>query len=152
MIFWQSRNRYKSSAIALSVAERYQQLALPLGVLVVDYKNMVFDGDFAPNPACFPSVAELAGKVRALVNATTVFSFWPEVLNGSAELGPLQSRGCLINRDLGGLAIDATVPECRDFIWTTMLKPRCVRVRACVCVTCLYERGYTCWCVCDGAA
>ena len=36
MIFWQSRNRYKSSAIALAVAEKYRQLDLPVGVLVID--------------------------------------------------------------------------------------------------------------------
>ena len=31
MLFWQSRNRYKSSAIALAVAERYKALELPAG-------------------------------------------------------------------------------------------------------------------------
>ena len=31
MIFWQSRNRYKSSAIALDIASRYQALQLPVG-------------------------------------------------------------------------------------------------------------------------
>jgi alpha-D-xyloside xylohydrolase len=134
MLFWQSRNRYKSSAIALAIAERYSELALPVGVLVIDFKNQVQDGDFAPNPACYPSVANLSAGVRELINATTVFSFWPEVLQGAQERDALLSRGCLINADLGGLAIDATIPECRDFIWTTMLKPRCVRacVRACV--------------------
>ena len=35
----QSRNRYKSSAIALSVAKRYAELELPVGVIVIDYKN-----------------------------------------------------------------------------------------------------------------
>ena len=51
-VFWQSRNRYKSSDIALSIADRYQQLDLDVGVLVIDYKNQLHDGDFAPNPAC----------------------------------------------------------------------------------------------------
>ena len=36
----------------------------------------------------------------------------------------LKQRGCLINPDLGGLAFDATIPECREFVWKTMLKPR----------------------------
>lgn len=52
MIFWQSRNRYKSSAIAEAVALNYSALGLPVGVLVVDYENQVVDGDFLPNPAC----------------------------------------------------------------------------------------------------
>ena len=77
MLFWQSRNRYKSTDIALSVADRYQQLGLPVGVLVIDYENEVTDGDFAPNPGCFPSLSALSAGVRAKLNATTVFSFWP---------------------------------------------------------------------------
>ena len=34
MVFWQSRNRYKSSDIALGIARRYQQLDPDGGVLV----------------------------------------------------------------------------------------------------------------------
>lgn len=41
MIFWQSRNRYMTSNIAMGVAEHYKQLDLPVGVLVIDYKNQV---------------------------------------------------------------------------------------------------------------
>ena len=79
LLFWQSRNRYKSSAIALHVADRYKQLGLPVGVLVVDYENERVDGDFAPNPSCFPSVGNLSRAVRSTLNATTMFSFWPVV-------------------------------------------------------------------------
>ena len=64
MLFWQSRNRYKSTAIALEVAEKYSELELPVGVLVIDYKNQKIDGDFAPNPACYPDVGALAKGVR----------------------------------------------------------------------------------------
>ena len=53
-----------------------------------------------------------------------MFSFWPEVLPSSPEYPVLKQRGCLINPDLGGLAFDATIPECREFVWKTMLKPR----------------------------
>ena len=73
----QSRNRYKSSAIALSVAQHYAELELPVGVIVIDYKNEHQDGDFAPNPACFPSVKTLSEGIRSSINATTMFSFWP---------------------------------------------------------------------------
>ena len=56
MLFWQSRNRYKSSAIAMSIAQKYADRELPVGVLVVDYKNMKLDGDFEPEPTCYPSI------------------------------------------------------------------------------------------------
>lgn len=124
MIFWQSRNRYKSSAIAMSVAERYASLGLPVGMVVVDYKNQVNDGDFAPNPNCYPSVSALSSGVRKVLNATTSFSFWPEALAASAEYETLNASGCLINSDLGGRAIDTTPKRCRDLIWDKFLKPR----------------------------
>ena len=73
----QSRNRYKSSAIALSVAQRYADLKLPVGVLVIDYKNQHQDGDYAPNSDCYPSVKALSDGIRSSINATTMFSFWP---------------------------------------------------------------------------
>jgi len=91
---------------------------------VIDYKNQLHDGDFAPNPACYPDVRALSDEVSAAINATTMFSFWPEVMASSPEYAVLDARGCLINSDLGGRAVDATIPECREFIWSTMLKPR----------------------------
>jgi alpha-D-xyloside xylohydrolase len=124
MIFWQSRNRYKSSDIVMSVSKHYKELELPVGVIVIDYKNQNFDGDFAPNPDCFPSVKDLSDGVRATLDASTVFSFWPEVKTQSAEYGVLKAANCLINKDLGGFAIDPTTKACRDLIWTKFLKPR----------------------------
>ena len=108
----------------MSVAERYASLKLPVGVLVIDYKNQHFDGDFAPNPDCYPSVSNLSAGIRSTINATTVFSFWPEAKPASAEYTVLKTAGCLINSDLGGLAIDATIPSCREMIWSKFLKPR----------------------------
>jgi hypothetical protein len=105
MIFWQSRNRYKSTAIALAVADRYQQLELPVGVLVVDYENEKTDGDFAPNSDCFPSLSTLSTTVRQKLNASIMFSFWPEAKKGSAEFDLLRDNKCIINSDLEGYAV-----------------------------------------------
>ena len=124
MLFWQSRNRYKSTDIALAVADRYQQLGLPVGVLVIDYENERIDGDFAPNPDCFRSLSALSASVRKKLNATTMFSFWPEAKNGSDNFAALVQAGCIINTDLSGYALDTTVRACREMIWTKFLKPR----------------------------
>lgn len=124
MLFWQSRNRYKSSRIVKHVASKYAKLNLSVGFIVVDYKNQNHDGDFAPGKECYPSVRNLVNNVSSMINASMMFSFWPEVKNVSTEYQPLANRGCLINADLKGLAFDATQPACRDFVWTTMLKPR----------------------------
>ena len=123
MLFWQSRNRYKSSRIVEDVAKRYQQLNLPVGVIVVDYKNQNHDGDFDPGQNCFPSLRNLSKTVQQLINASVVFSFWPEVKNTSTQYQPLADLGCLINTDLDGLAFDATQAKCRDYTWKHLLKP-----------------------------
>jgi hypothetical protein len=46
-------------------------------------------------------------------------------MNASAEFSTLLKAGCLMNPDLYGLGIDATIPACRSLIWTQFLKPRC---------------------------
>jgi len=124
-----------TSKIALEVADHYKQLDLPVGVLVIDYKNQVHDGDFLPDPTCFPDINALQEGVRSAINATTVFSFWPEVLRNADEFPVLQKEGCLINPDLGGLAIDPTTSKCRDYIWTNFLKPR------------YFDKGITAYCL-----
>ena len=53
-----------------------------------------------------------------------VFSFWPEVKENATERQVLEQANCLINPQLGGLAIDATKRSCRDLIWSRFLKPR----------------------------
>lgn len=122
-IFWQSRNRYKSSVIAEAVAANYSALGLPVGVLVVDYENQRVDGDFNPNPDCYPSLEDLSTYVRRTINATTMFSFWPEVKNGSSQYDLFSQAGCLSNRDLGGQVLDTTITSCRELIWQSFLRP-----------------------------
>jgi hypothetical protein len=45
------------------------------------------------------------------------------VLPGSVNFAPLAAAGCLANADLGGLAVDSTVPSCRDLIWAQFVLP-----------------------------
>jgi len=107
------------------VARKYEQLKLPVGVLVIDYKNMVHDGDFVPDASCYPSVKDLTSGVTSSLNATTVFSFWPEVLKSAKAFAHLNASGCLINKDLAptGYAIAADKRACRELIWRTYLRP-----------------------------
>ena len=91
---------------------------------MVDYENEKIDGDFQPNPDCYPSLSNLSAAIRTKLNATTVFSFWPEAKSGSMNFNLLRQAGCIINADLGGFALDTTVEACRTLIWTKFLKPR----------------------------
>ena len=50
--------------------------------------------------------------------------FPPQVKKESAEYNTLNTAGCLINPDLGGLAFDATKKSCRDLVWNQFLTPR----------------------------
>jgi alpha-D-xyloside xylohydrolase len=90
-------------------------------MLVVDYMNQAVDGDFAPNPACYPSLSALTSSVRALINASVVFSIWPEVAQNSTQRAAFAAAGCLGNSDLGGSVLDTTIPACRDMIWALLL-------------------------------
>ena len=74
------------------------------------------------------------------INATTVFSFWPEVKTAANEYAPLKAAGCLINSDLGGFAFDSTIEKCRDMVWTQYLKPR------------YYDQGVTAYWLVSAAA
>ena len=47
------------------------------------------------------------------INATTVFSFWPEVLPDSTQYAALKDQGCLINSDLGGI-FEAQAPLSKE--------------------------------------
>eukprot|EP00930_Biecheleria_cincta_P085070 TRINITY_DN74494_c0_g1_i1.p1 TRINITY_DN74494_c0_g1~~TRINITY_DN74494_c0_g1_i1.p1 ORF type:complete len:695 (-),score=88.54 TRINITY_DN74494_c0_g1_i1:318-2402(-) len=124
LLFWQSRLRYMTSSVALDVASKYQALDLPVGVLVVDYFNQVNDGDFKPDPRCYPSLKDLSEGVRAKINASVVFSIWPEAKSNSEEFSTLKANGCLLNADLGGQAMNPTTASCRQLIWNKFVKPR----------------------------
>jgi len=121
--FWQSRNRYKSSDIALSVASRYATAGTPVGMYVIDFYNQVADGDFRPNPDCFPSLSNLSTILRTTQGAGVMFSLWPEVLNTSSQYTLFLAAGCLRNADLGGWVLDTTIPSCRDLLWQRLLLP-----------------------------
>jgi alpha-D-xyloside xylohydrolase len=124
MLFWQSRLRYKTSDVAVKVAERYHALDLPVGVLVVDYYNQIIDGDWEPDARCYPSLKNLSSTVRSLLNASTMFSVWPEAKNGSKEFDLLKQKGCLTNACLYGYAMDPTAPGCSELMWNEFIKPR----------------------------
>ena len=50
-----------------------------------------------------------------LLNASTVFSFWPEVLSNAKAFAHLNASGCLINKDLApnGFAVSSDQRRCR---------------------------------------
>jgi len=123
LLFWQSRLRYKTSDVVVDIVRRYQEMQLPVGVVVVDYHNQVIDGDFLPDPACYPSLQNLSAQVKEALNATLMFSIWPEVQSGAVSMERLKKEGCLINAALDGFAIDTTMGKCRQAVWSEFVKP-----------------------------
>ena len=65
MSFWQSRNRYKSSDIALSIADRYQKLQLAnyVGVLVIGRVQQAITSCNTPRtiPRAMPHMTMIIG-------------------------------------------------------------------------------------------
>ena len=113
-----------SSHLVLTAVPTVQQdikASLRLREPVFTSKQSAFRSNLAISCA---RKSPMSDGVRAAINATTMFSFWPEVLSSSPEYPILKDRGCLINPDLGGLAFDATKKSCRDLVWNQFLKPR----------------------------
>ncbi len=61
---------------------------------LVSRRHQVQDGYFRPDPRCYPSLRELSDGVRERINASVVFSIWPEAKEGSSEY----AIGCMPHR------------------------------------------------------
>eukprot|EP00041_Stephanoeca_diplocostata_P022471 m.536348 g.536348 ORF g.536348 m.536348 type:complete len:409 (+) comp22071_c0_seq9:173-1399(+) len=119
--FWQSRLRYRTQEIVQSIAQEYNARNLTLGMLVVDFMNQRTDGDFHMNPVCFPNITNMTTAVRALTDAHTMVSFWPDVRSTADAFAALTKEGCVLDG-----TIDPTGRHCRQFIWNNYVLPNYV--------------------------
>eukprot|EP00054_Salpingoeca_dolichothecata_P000078 m.15970 g.15970 ORF g.15970 m.15970 type:complete len:601 (-) comp10128_c0_seq1:43-1845(-) len=117
-MFWQSRLRYRNQTEFEQVATQYHKLNVSLGVLVVDFFNQNVDGDFELNPKCYWNVSDMIDTVHNLTGTDVMVSLWPDVKNTSLSYFDMSSEGCLA----GGM-VDPTSRRCRDFMWSTYVKP-----------------------------
>lgn len=123
---WQCKLRYRTQEEVLAVAEKYQELHIPLDVIVIDFFHWTRQGDWKFDEEYWPDPKAMCDKLHAM-GTKVVVSVWPSVDRKSENFEELYNRGLLIQTERGSiqtydfqgdcLEIDVTNPEAREFIW-----------------------------------
>lgn len=124
--FWQSRLRYWNQEQILEIARKYNELGIPLDVIVCDYFHWPKLGDFRFDQVFFPNPEEMVRELRQMGTELMV-SVWPEVALDSENWRLMQERGLLVRPERGvnilktfggdSSCFDATNPEARKTVW-----------------------------------
>ena len=115
--FFQSKDRYQSSAELLKIANEYRSQHVPLDAIVQDWFWWVKQGDPEFRPDAYPNVPEMLQKlhdenVHAMVSVWAVFN--PE----SKNFLEMKQRGLIIP---GSTDYDATNPAAGTFYWNHLV-------------------------------
>ena len=125
--FWQCKNRYKSQAELLGVAQKYRELGIPIDNVVQDWfwwnrkGEHVFNSNY-PDPKGM--IDELHGE-----NFHLMISVWPFFEPGSVAYDTMDKNGWFIDKTVvakppyhqNHMAVyDASNPEARKYYWKLM--------------------------------
>ena len=127
--FWQCKNRYKSQAEILGVAQKYRDLHLPADNIVQDWFWWNRKGEHIFNKN-YPDPKGMLDRLHKN-NFHLMISVWPFFEPGSKEYEEMDRRGFFIERTrvakppfhaLAMAAYDPTNPEARKYYWELMDK------------------------------
>jgi alpha-D-xyloside xylohydrolase len=115
--FFQSKDRYKSAAELLSIANEYRSQHVPLDVIVQDWFWWIHRGDPEFRPDAYP---DLPGTLRILHNEHlhAMISVWSQFDAASRNYKEMLARGLTIP---GTTNYDATNPAAGDFYWNNLV-------------------------------
>ncbi len=126
MGFWQCKLRYRTQDEVLSVARRYRDLGIQLGVIVIDFFHWTVQGDWKFDPKYWPDPKAMIDELHAMGIKVAV-SVWPSVDRRSENFSEMVERGLLMRTERGAMQtydyqgdcvqIDPMNPETRDYIW-----------------------------------
>ena len=125
--FWQCKNRYKSQAELVGIAQKYRDLHLPADNIVQDWFWWNRKGEHVFN-SNYPDPQAMVNKLHDL-NFHLMISVWPFFEPGSKEYEEMDKRGFFIDRtkiprlpyhQLGMAAYDPTNPAARKYYWDLM--------------------------------
>lgn len=129
--FWQSRLRYETQEQVLTVAKRYQELNIPLSVIVIDYFHWTEQGDYKFDPVYFPAPKEMADELHKM-GIRLMVSMWPTINEKSENYKYMADHNMLLRTASGSnrvfdfygpqAEIDATNPATRDYVWDCLKK------------------------------
>ena len=126
MGFWQCKLRYRTQDEVLSVARRYRDLGIQLGVIVIDFFHWTVQGDWKFDPKYWPDPKAMIDELHAMGIKVAV-SVWPSVDRRSENFAEMVERGLLMRTERGAMQtydyqgdcvqIDPMNPETREYIW-----------------------------------
>ncbi|KIJ64688.1 glycoside hydrolase family 31 protein [Hydnomerulius pinastri MD-312] len=126
--FQQSKLRYWNQTQVIDLAQRFHDEQVNVSMIVVDFFNWKYQGDWAFDPEYWPDPALMAATVKNLTGAEMMVSLWPSVEDLSENYLSLQEQGFLATtRDGTGVTdsfagvytrlVDSTNPGAREFLW-----------------------------------
>ena len=127
--FWQCKNRYKSQAELLGVAQKYRELKIPVDNIVQDWFWWNRKGEHVFN-ANYPDPKGMVDDLHKN-NFHLMISVWPFFEPGSKEYDYMDKQGWFIDKfkydklpyhRAGMAAYDASNPDARKYYWELMNK------------------------------
>jgi alpha-D-xyloside xylohydrolase len=127
--FWQCKNRYKSQAEILGVAQKYRDLHIPVDDIVQDWFWWNRKGEFVFNKN-YPDPKGMVDDLHRL-NFHLMISIWPFFEPGSTNYDYMEKQGWFVDKfkyakppyHTSAMAVyDATNPEARKYYWDLVNK------------------------------
>jgi len=125
--FWQCKNRYKSQAELLAVAQKYRDLKMPIDNVVQDWFWWNRKGDHVFNQN-YPDPTGMIDQLHR-ENFHLMISVWPFFEPGSTAYDTMDKNGWFIDRTVVAkppyhqdkMAVyDASNPDARKYYWQLM--------------------------------
>ena len=126
---WQSRLRYETQDELLSVARKYNELGIPLSVIIADYFHWTEQGDYKFDPKYWQNVKAMTDELHGM-NTKLVVSVWPTINGESENYQYMRSNNMLMRTARGPdrvfdfygwqNEIDVTNPSTREYVWSKL--------------------------------
>lgn len=121
--YWQSKNRYRSQAEVLGIAQRYRQLGIPLDDIVQDWFWWTKMGSFVFNKN-YPDPKAMVDELHR-EHFHIMISVWPTFIPGSPVYNTIESNHWYIHQNPAtsnwlpnGLLYDPFNPAARNYYWS----------------------------------
>ncbi len=125
--FWQCKNRYKTQAEILGVAQKYRELKIPVDNIVQDWFWWTSTGEFKWN-SNYPNPQAMVEQLHR-EHFHLMVSIWPFFYPGTATYADMEKRGFFIEKAPAvsfhpkGMALyDSFNPAARDYYWNEIDK------------------------------
>ncbi|MGH9587138.1 MAG: TIM-barrel domain-containing protein [Acidobacteriaceae bacterium] len=115
--FWQSKDRYRSSAELLNIAAEYRAAHVPLDNIVQDWFWWVHQGDPEFRADAYPDVPATLKKLHG-EHVHAMISVWATFDPLSKNYQKMKALGYMVP---GTTTYDATNPKAGDFYWNNLV-------------------------------